>query len=551
MIARLNAAAAALSAAMLLASPLTPAVQAQPWRSALYPADWKPGFTDGQGRFLHDFSYAGYHRGEIEIPRREGEVIDVTAAPYSADPTGKTDATAAIQAALDAAAAKGGGIVFLPAGTYSITPPEGKDVALRVEGDNLVLRGAGVDKTFLVNQSYVMRNKTVISVKAANAAWWVGEAKGGNFTKASSDIPGGSKVIPLEDVTKLKVGDAIVLRNEPTEEFIAELGMTGKWSAKNLKNRALVFLRRVTAIHEVAKTIAIDVPTRYDLKTRDNAMIVKMGGKLITETGLEDFSLGMKEHPGEGWGEDDQGVEGTAAYDVHQSHAIVFESAENCWMRRVNSFAPEGNAPSVHILSNGVKFGRSRNITFTECDWRHAQYKGGGGNGYLYTFHGNDCLIRDSRAEAGRHNFDFGFMSSTGNVIHNCYSKDGRLGSDFHMLFSVANLFDNVTCDGDFLEARYRPFGGSPVHGVTTSQTVFWNTKGERYTASPFEFNGKMHDRPQVLIWSEQFGNGYVIGTRGPANKVKSSNFVEGAGKGDTLEPASLYADQLKRRLGK
>ena len=38
------------------------------WRSSLYPEDWTPGFADAQGRFLHDFSYAGYHKGEALIP---------------------------------------------------------------------------------------------------------------------------------------------------------------------------------------------------------------------------------------------------------------------------------------------------------------------------------------------------------------------------------------------------------------------------------------------------------------------------------------------------
>jgi hypothetical protein len=46
-------------------------------------------------------------------------------------------------------------------------------------------------------------------------------------------------------------------------------------------------------------------------------------------------------------------------------------------------------------------------VTLANCDFRNAQYHGGGGNGYLYTFSGNDCLIRDSYAENGRHNYDF------------------------------------------------------------------------------------------------------------------------------------------------
>ena len=79
---------------------------------------------DEEGRFLHDFSYAGYHMGEVNIPPDPpGAVIDVTQAPYHADKTGVFDATAAIQAAIDDSSADGGGIVYLPPGTYRIRPP--------------------------------------------------------------------------------------------------------------------------------------------------------------------------------------------------------------------------------------------------------------------------------------------------------------------------------------------------------------------------------------------------------------------------------------------
>ncbi len=518
------------------------------WRSSLYPEDWIPGYHDANGRFLHDFSYAGYRRGETGIPDRTGEVIDVSTAPYHADPTGMTDSTAAIQAALDAAASAGGGIVFLPAGTYRVFPPENQKVALRVEGDNIILRGAGADKTHIFNDTFQMREKTVIEVKARDAAWWYADGK---KSAATADFANGALALPVADVSVFQPGDAVAVRNDPTDAFIASLGMTGKWTSQNLKNRALVFFRRLVSVDPAAGTVTIDTPIRYGLRKDDGARVVKLGGHSVSEVGLEDFSMGMAFHPGEGWGEEDFAQEGTAAYDVHQSHAIVFTSAENCWMKRVTSWNPPDNPPSVHILSNGVKFEKSRQITAVDCDWRYPQYRGGGGNGYLYTLHGNECLITKCKAVGGRHNYDFGTMSASGNVLFDNLAKDGRLGSDFHMFFSVTNLLDNMTCDGDFLEAIYRRWGGNPVHGVTTTQSVFWNTNGLRYIASPFEFGGTMHDRPQFLVESEQCGDGYVIGTRGPASKVKTSNFLEGEGLGDTLQPASLYQDQLKRRLGR
>lgn len=115
---------------------------AAPWRSALYPTNWAPGFSDAQGRFLHDFSYAGYHRGEVPVPSRSGPLVDVTQAPYLADKTGNADATPQIQRALEDAGSLGGGVVYLPAGTYCVRPQGANSFALHLRYSNVVLRGA-------------------------------------------------------------------------------------------------------------------------------------------------------------------------------------------------------------------------------------------------------------------------------------------------------------------------------------------------------------------------------------------------------------------------
>jgi hypothetical protein len=50
--------------------------------------------------------------------RTRANVFDATRSPYNADPTGVADCQPGVQAALDAAAAAGGGLVTLPAGSY-------------------------------------------------------------------------------------------------------------------------------------------------------------------------------------------------------------------------------------------------------------------------------------------------------------------------------------------------------------------------------------------------------------------------------------------------
>ena len=107
------------------------------WRSELYPEDWTPDHTGPEGRFLHDFSYAGYRNGEAELGQElPATVIDVVAA-HGADPSGTSDSTAAIQAAIDAAALAGGAIVFLPAGLYRV------DGRLAITASHIVLQVNG------------------------------------------------------------------------------------------------------------------------------------------------------------------------------------------------------------------------------------------------------------------------------------------------------------------------------------------------------------------------------------------------------------------------
>lgn len=47
--------------------------------------------------------------------------LDITAAPYNADPTGSKDSTAGVQAALAQVAANGGGVIYIPTGNFKIS----------------------------------------------------------------------------------------------------------------------------------------------------------------------------------------------------------------------------------------------------------------------------------------------------------------------------------------------------------------------------------------------------------------------------------------------
>jgi hypothetical protein len=518
------------------------------WRSALYPEDWNPGYKDSQGRFLHDFSYAGYHRGEMGIIQLTGNTVDVTQPPYNADKTGVNDVTAIIQQAIDDLGSSGGGVVYLPAGTYRIKTADTSDHALLIAYDSTILRGAGPDSTFLFHDATYMRYKNIIEVTGENASWF---EPGVPSTGITIDLLEPTRILPVESVSGFQVNDQVIVTSTATSEFIDEHMMTGYWTASAIKGVA--FLRRIDSVDTGNNLLIIDAPTRYYLKTRDQSRVYHAGAH-VSECGIENLSIGNTQNPKTGWDEESYNTEGTGAWDVHFSHAIQFKYSQNCWVKNVHTYKPPANADDYHILSNCLLLDQCRFITVDSCNFQKPQYEGGGGNGYMYTLQSNDCLIQHCIASHSRHNYDFKYPYSNGNVIHRCRAENSKYASDFHMYLSMSNLFDECVVDGDYLESVFRPYGGEAIHGYSSTQSVFYNTSGEAY-----------HPGKNYIVESRQFGNGFVIGTSGPANGVSVDpvegsingyyyntaprDFVEGIGKGDYLVPSSLYLDQLDKRL--
>jgi len=373
---------------------------AERWRSELYPADWSPSDTTEDGRFLHDFSYAGYAMGERPIP----DLADATVFPADgADPTGEADSTAAIQAALDAAGEAGGGVVELPAGTYKLSIPDGARACLTIRHSNVVLRGSAAGDTRLYCDDRVMRGRTVIAI--GSGSW----TTVGDPIALAADLPNRSTVVPVTTTEGLSVGDWIVLRCDVTEAFIAEHGMEGWWTTRLA---GPMFYRRITAIDADASTVSIDIPTRYPLLRRDAARLFHTRPH-IAEVGLENLRVGSRCYPGEGFGNNDYNRENRAAYDIHGAHVITVRHVVDGWISDVRSYAPPGSHDRHHMPSNGLLLIQCRNVTVRNCEMSHPQYEGGGGNGYGFTLRSNDCLVTGCDVVSSRHAYDFKSMYAT------------------------------------------------------------------------------------------------------------------------------------------
>lgn len=517
-----------------------------PVRSALYPEGWEPGLTDDQGRFLHDFSYAGYRYGADVPTSVPGPVLDVTHPRFGADPTGQTDSTLAIQATIDAVGAAGGGTVHLPAGLYTVSPQDDSRAVLHIPYDGVLLRGEGPDHTRIqTSTAQGMRQSAVILVgpeKAAWQSWHTSEDEQDRpAVPLTRDVVEPTRTLHVADTEPFAVGDWVILKADTTQEWLDEHPVLPgqQWTPTTF--RALVYHRQITAVDAEAGTVEIDIPTRYRMLLRDGLRLHHHHSPTLG-SGVADLAVGMRQSDLPHVDGNEHNTEGTQGWEAHGAAAVSFNNAVDSWVDNVASFRPGANPDDVHVLSGGVYIWYARSITVTDGDFRNAQYLGAGGNGYHYHVMGSDNLVRDSYAEKGRHNYLVQAVQGTGNVILDSHSVDATHALELHRHLGVANLFDNVSVDRDTFEMQYRT---SSTHAHSGTESVMWNISGENCT------------RGRLAV-SQQFGWGYVIGTTGegacavvenPGGQfTEPRDWLEFIGAGEHLVPRSLYLDQLERR---
>lgn len=541
----------------------------QPWRSALFPADWKPvtegGRSDGAGRYLPDYSMAGYHRGEVKPPIGSAQLPVRATVDAKRFGNGTTDATTAIQAAIDSACAAGGGVVLLPAGTFRLRlQSDTAKSMLKIGCSGLVLRGAGPANTrLLVDDPNRLRNKVVIAV--AGASPFYDGASTQTYALAVDTPP--TRTLTLAAAPNIAIGDWVLVRNTMTAGFRADHRMdrpAGLWPATTSKGGGLFYPRRVAAVS--GTLVTVDSPTHYTLKTRDRARVYRIDP--ISEVGLESFAIGMVENTAtwsrpESSSDNDHGAADTSTtgYQVHNSRAIHLENVRDAWIHDVDSFKPLANVHThAHVLSNAIWLEQSAfRVTITNCNFRRPQYRGAGGNGYMFTVQGNDTLIVDSSAAGARHGLTVNEASS-GNVFLRFKVVSSRYSDDTHRFLSHANLWDGIVLDGGWLQSVNRLTDSSGA-GFTGTMNTFWNTF--------VQTNHVMASG--CAVESAQFGHGYLIGSRRSAvaranlctraftNSLYAgadrgldaqgrADFAEGAERGDRLVPESLYNEQLRLR---
>ncbi len=448
---------------------------------------------------LPDFSFAGYERGGVPIP-------DV-AVVRTVQP-GPGDDLARIQQAIDETSAlplDGSGFrgaVLLSAGHYEIAD------SIVIQADGVVLRGVGQAQDGTVIELRGTGQNTAIRVQGAGSG--LGEVSGSRRRVTTPYVAVGARTFQVESVSGLTVGDEVAVLRTPNQAWIDALRMAPYgWTPESY---AIAHERRIAALD--GHRVTVDIPLV-------DAMEDGFGGGALFKTQVE----GRLRH----CGVEDLRLESTWADETDEDHgwtAVRLSRVTNSWVRRVTV---RYFGYSAVLIENGSNFN-----TVEETAMLDPKSKITGGR--RYPFHvagGMGNLFQRCYARGGRHNFVSGSRVTGPNVWLDCAADENHADDGPHHRWATGLLFDNVSSSE--LHVQNRKDAGSG-HGWAGAQVLFWNV-----------------DQSEIICDAPTGAMNYVVGGVGARTQgswAPEEPFGIWESLGTTVQPRSLYLQQLQDRLG-
>lgn len=511
--------------------------------------------------YLPDYSYSGYHNGEMQLPQKTEKVIN--AADYGVVANDGLDDSKNLLKAIKAASIINGDVILqLPAGRIILS-----DV-LYLERSNFVMRGAGSGKEgtdiycprpmmyfkdpeslkelreYLITFDKRQREKeNNIDLPFSQYAWSGGfiwtqvpnqrvksylEKYDPKINVMAKVLSGkrGENIFTISELSGLKVGDVVELQlfNKEGEnaEIIKALYNNAKVKAgsHHWKFPSLPIVRQQIEIIKIAKnTVTIKTPLLLEIKPNYEAQLVEW--KHLSEVGIEHLSFTFPDTP-------------RVAHHVEQGYnAIFLTRVYNSWVRDV----------TIHNAESGILTEEIANVTIEDVvtDGKNIAH-------YTVAMGGvHNVLVKNLKVyNDAVHPLSFNTFS-TKDVYQNCEVFD-KPNLDQHAGANHQNLFDNIKVHFTTKEDNSYPLflaGGAdywrPSHGAFTT---FWNIDidvvGKYDVSKPIVLNG-MQDGPFARL----------IGIHGNQNfKIDygPDSYIEFLNKTIPTIP-SLYDYQLKKRL--
>jgi len=513
--------------------------------------------------YLPDYSYAGYHFGEIEIPNKTEQIIN--AIDYGVKSNDAIDDSKALIKAMKAVQSLKGDVVLqLPAGRIILSE------VLYIERSNVIFRGVGSGKEgteifcprplmyckppdalaelreYLVTFDKRQREKeNNIDLPFSQYAWsggfiWTqvpGERVKSYIEKYDPKLnvlakvqtgKKGTNTFTVTNVNGLKVGDVVELElfNKDGEngEIIKAIynNATVKNGSHHWKFPTLPIVRQQVEIVKITTNkITIKTPLLIDIRPEYQGQLVEW--KHLSEVGIEHLRFTFPDTP-------------RVAHHVEQGYnAIFLTRLFNSWVKDV----------LIHNAESGILTEEIANVTIEDIvtqgtNMAHYTVAMGGVHNVLV----NNLKVYNSAV----HPLSFNTFS-TKDVYRNC-ELFASPNLDQHAGANHQNLFDNIKVHITPKPDNSYPLflaGGAdywrPSHGAFTT---FWNINvdviGEFDETKSLLLNG-MDDGPFARLIGIS-GNKKISIDYGP------DAYIEFINK-NVKEIPSLYDYQLKKRVNK
>ncbi|MBN8215848.1 MAG: DUF4955 domain-containing protein [Spirochaetes bacterium] len=500
----------ALFVAFLLASSALGAADTPLWQ------EYVKARKSGGEALLPDFSYAGYAHGEAPIPQAAGPIFKVR--DYGAIPDDERADFEAIQKAVDAAGAAGGGVVLFEKGVYLINVDSESATNTRIflGKSGVVLRGAGdgPDGTVLYSPAEMQPTNPNEMWTGRCPVVASGLKFGSRKAKVIAAAPMNSFRLTVDKAGVFKVGDRIRLSLTRKGEAAAPFVAPHEWSPKWTSGIGIREFHEIAAVEGdrlvLAEPLMIAVDDKGDWSVQEMNFISNVGFEGLRFRG--------------NWKE--KFVHHRSWRDDSAWRGIVMTGVENAWVR---SCTFEDMCWALYVTS-------SRQVTCQ--DLRIVGTPAHFGMQVMGTYGVLGVRVRD---EAGHHHGPSLQSGSCATVYHQCVWSPHE-SFDSHANNAYATLHD-------------RSEGGLNLKGVGGAENnfphhlhalVLWNLKVSETCAKPADFwsFGKQG-------YGVTFAQVILAGLHGEPQEVVAESIFRNESPGEEVAPRSLWLAQLRERLGK
>jgi len=419
---------------------------------------------DAEGDHVLDFSNVGYQgRGTELIP--DNVPTAVTLSPIAGDDTASIQAAINQVSAMPLGADGFRGAVLLQAGTYDI------DSQLEIRASGVVLRGVGrgIGDTILHGRN-PLSGGTNPNQRPLVRIYGNGSRSNVGSTRNMIDkvVPAGSRSFRVDSTGGFSVGDTVRIERPSTQAWIDAVGMDNPpngdppWVPGTMNIR---FDRVITRIE--GNRVFVDAPLA-------NSFDVQFGGGTVKEYTWS----GAIENVGI------ENLRGDTDFSspTDEDHAWEFISigdgqndnrAQNVWVRNI---AAAHFGDSAVVANPGSKW-----VSVDDAISETPVSIITGSRRYTYDLSGELGFVTNSQADEGRHDFVNNSTRPAGpNVFHESIATNANSDSGPHQRWATGTLFDNITVQGNNINARNRgSFGTS--HGWSGANMVVWNSTADSF----------------------------------------------------------------------